>query len=200
MYGRPDPVNYPKVDVLTVFEKIQPLYLEIGAGKGGFICEMAKLYPNRNFIAVEKDENVIVSGVERAKAEGLMNVRFIACRAENLPFLFPLPVFDGLFLNFSCPYPKGTYKNRRLTNPRFLKVYQIFLNENAPIIQKTDNRPFFEYSVESFLTCGYRLEEMTFDLYSSDYVEENVPTEYEKKFVSENKPICRLKAVFEKTP
>ncbi|MCQ2399427.1 MAG: tRNA (guanosine(46)-N7)-methyltransferase TrmB, partial [Clostridia bacterium] len=116
------------------------------------------------------------------------------CGAENLNFLLPENKIEKIYLNFSCPYPKKTYHNRRLTNPRFLNLYRSLLTDGGYIIQKTDNRPFFDYSVESFSSSGYEIDEITYDLYSSEYINDNIATEYEKKFVAEGKPICRLKA------
>jgi tRNA (guanine-N7-)-methyltransferase len=195
VYGRPDEKNYVKIDKTTAFENPQnPLFLEIGCGKGGFIIEMAKQNPDKNFIALEKDDNVMVTAMENAISAGVKNLKFIICGAEQLLFLFSEDFFDGLYLNFSCPYPKGTYANRRLTNPKFLKIYEKILKKGANIIQKTDNRPFFEYSLESFKEYGMPVEEETFDLYASDYLSGNIATEYETKFASEGKPICRLKA------
>ncbi len=194
VYGRPDEKNYIKIDINKAFTNPNnPLFLEIGCGKGGFIIETALKNPDKNYIAVEKDDNVMVTAMENAISSGVKNLKFIICGAEQLLFLFSENTFDGLYLNFSCPYPKGTYANRRLTNPKFLKIYSQILKDEANIIQKTDNRPFFEYSLESYEQFGNPVVESTFDLYSSDYLSGNIATEYEKKFASEGKPICRVK-------
>ncbi|MBO7187123.1 MAG: tRNA (guanosine(46)-N7)-methyltransferase TrmB, partial [Clostridia bacterium] len=193
-YGRPKEEDFIKLNLNEVFSNDNPVFLEIGCGKGGFITELASLNPDKNFVAVEKDDNVMVSALERAVEMGLKNVKFIICSAENLPFILDIFSIDGIYLNFSCPYPKGTYANRRLTNPRFLDIYRRLLKPNGKIIQKTDNVDFFNYSIESYSFCGYSVKEVTYDLYNSEYVVGNIATEYEKKFVSDNKPICRLVA------
>ena len=197
IYGRPNKENYPDIDVKKAFGNESPVYLEIGSGKGSFICQMAKNNPQNNYIAVEKDDNVMVSAMELASEMDLNNVKFVICGAEQLDFLFSENTFDGLYLNFSCPYPKGTYANRRLTNPKFLRVYQSLLKSGAKIIQKTDNRPFFEYSLQSYNESSLKVTEVTFDLYKSEFLDGNVATEYEKKFVSIGKPICRAVVVIE---
>ncbi len=197
IYGRPKKENYPDIDVKKAFNNENPVFLEIGSGKGSFICQMAKNNPQNNYIAVEKDDNVMVSAMELALDMGLNNVKFVICGAEQLDFLFSENTFDGLYLNFSCPYPKGTYANRRLTNPKFLRLYQSLLKSGAKIIQKTDNRPFFEYSLQSYNECALKVTDVTFDLYKSDFLQGNVATEYEKKFVSIGKPICRAVVVIE---
>ncbi|MBO5286430.1 MAG: tRNA (guanosine(46)-N7)-methyltransferase TrmB [Clostridia bacterium] len=193
-YGRPDPKDYPKLDFKTVFGNDNPVHMEIGCGKGGFITELASKTPDINYIAVEKDDNVTVSAVENAKKAGLKNVKFIICCAENLFLLINDGTIGRIYLNFSCPYPKHTYRNRRLTNPKFLQMYRSFLAKGGGVFQKTDNKPFFDYSLESYALSGYRTEKVTKDLYNSDYLEGNVATEYEKKFVLYGETICRVEA------
>ncbi len=193
-YGRPKQEDFIKINFNEVFANDNPVFLEIGCGKGAFITELAFLNPDKNYVAVEKDDNVMVSAMERAIEMGLKNVKFIICSAENLPFLLDIFSVDGIYLNFSCPYPKKTYANRRLTNPKFLDIYRKILKPNGVIVQKTDNVDFFNYSLESYAFCGYSVKEVTYDLYNSEYVVGNIATEYEKKFVMDGNNICRLVA------
>ena len=183
--------NY--LDFEELFGNSNPVYMEIGCGKGQFVCELAKLHPEYNYLAVEKVGNVIVSAAERAKNEGLTNVRFLKCGAEYLQCFIPKKSIEGLYLNFSCPYPKKAYTSHRLTNERFLNIYKDILKDGAEIHQKTDNMHFFEYSIEEFTKCGFALKNISLDLHSSDF-EGNIVTEYESKFVAEGLPIYRLEA------
>ncbi|MBQ1451455.1 MAG: tRNA (guanosine(46)-N7)-methyltransferase TrmB [Clostridia bacterium] len=183
--------NY--LDFEELFGNANPVYMEIGCGKGQFVCELAKLHPEYNYLAVEKVGNVIVSAAERAKNEGLQNVRFLKCGAEYLQCFIPEKSIEGLYLNFSCPYPKKAYTSHRLTNERFLNIYKDILKDGAEIHQKTDNMHFFEYSIEEFTKCGFALKNVSLDLHSSDF-EGNIVTEYESKFVAEGLPIYRLEA------
>ncbi len=183
--------NY--LDFEELFGNANPVYMEIGCGKGQFVCEFAKLHPEYNYLAVEKVGNVIVSAAERAKNEGLTNVRFLKCGAEYLQCFIPEKSIEGLYLNFSCPYPKKAYTSHRLTNERFLNIYKDILKDGAEIHQKTDNMHFFEYSIEEFTKCGFALKNISLDLHSSDF-EGNIVTEYESKFVAEGLPIYRLEA------
>lgn len=186
-------LNKDYIDFKELFGNDNPVYLEIGCGKGQFACEMAKLHPNWNFLAVEKVQNVIVAAAEKARNDELPNVRFVKCGAEYLPCFIPDKSIAGIYLNFSCPYPKNAYKSHRLTNERFLKIYNELLMDNAIICQKTDNMHFFEYSLEEFSRCGWRVENISLDLHNSD-IEENVVTEYEHRFSSQGFPIYRLEA------
>lgn len=180
-------------DFEELFGNSNPVELEIGCGKGGFICETAKLNPDINYIAVEKTGNVIVSGCERALKENLTNVIFVKGGAEYLPKYLPENSIDNIYLNFSCPYPKKRYENHRLTNGRFLELYKMFLKKNGRIFQKTDNMHFFEYSISEFSKNGFALENVSLDLHNSDF-ENNVMTEYEKRFSDLGQPIYRLEA------
>ena len=179
-------------DFSLIFGNDNPVCIEIGCGKGKFVNEIACRYPDINFIAVERLTNVIVTAVEKTESLGLKNVRYLNVSAENLPCFIPEKSIKRIYLNFSCPYPKNTYANRRLTNKRFLGVYESLLMSGGDIYQKTDNKNFFAYSLEQYSLAGYKLKNVTLDLTQSE--EENVVTEYEQKFIEKNMPIYKLEA------
>ncbi len=181
------------IDFASVFGS-RKVELEIGCGKGGFICEMAARRPDTGFLAVEVSKNVIVEGCKKALALGLTNVRFLNCAAELLPCFLPPQSIQKLYLNFSCPYPKHTYASHRLTHPRFLQSYRQYLAPGVEIHQKTDNMHFFEYSIEQFSRCGYKIKNVSLDLHNSSWQKENIMTEYETKFSQMGLPIYRLEA------
>lgn len=179
------------------FGNDNPLYLEIGCGKGGFALEFARRNPEINLIAIEKTPNVLVTGMEehiRLGIESLPNLRFCLGQAEYLEHLFHERTIDRLFLNFSCPFPKKQYASHRLTHARFLEIYRKVLKNGAEIHQKTDNMHFFEFSIEQFSANGFPLKNVTLDLHSSGF-EGNIMTEYEKRFSEMGQPIYRLEAV-----
>ncbi|MBQ1943057.1 MAG: tRNA (guanosine(46)-N7)-methyltransferase TrmB [Clostridia bacterium] len=169
-----------------IFGNDNPVYLEIGCGKGSFALAYAKKHPDRNILAVEKISNVIVAALESAKeAEGetghIANLRYLNCGAEYLPFYIPSGSIAGIYLNFSCPYPKNTYAHRRLTARRFLEDYTKMLVSGGTVTQKTDNAPFFDYSLQEYAAAGYTTLSVNYDLYAGD-ISDNIPTEYEKMF------------------
>ena len=180
-------------DFKELFGNDNPVELEIGCGKGGFVNEKARQNPDINFLAVEKIGNVIVSACETAMKNELKNVRFLKCSAEYLEKYIPPKSISLIYLNFSCPYPKNKYKNHRLTNRKFLKIYSSILQDGAEIHQKTDNMHFFEYSLEEFSVAGYKMKNISLDLHKSDF-EGNIITEYEKRFSDMGFPIYRLEA------
>lgn len=182
------------LDFRALFHNDNPVYLEIGCGRGQFACQSAINNPQINFIAVEKVSNVIVDAGERALALGSpKNLRFFNSGAEYLLRYLPPHSIGRIYLNFSCPYPKKTYKNRRLTNRRFLEIYKTLLAPAGEVHQKTDNMHFFEYSLEEFSCCGWNLKNISLDLHRSG-IQDNVLTEYEEKFSAMGLPIYRLEA------
>jgi tRNA (guanine-N7-)-methyltransferase len=186
--------RYDLIDLNQTFGNSNPLSLEIGCGKGGFALTFAQNNPNVNLIAVEKLSNVIVEACEKAIQHGTpSNLQFANCSAENLIYFLPPNSVETIYLNFSCPYPKKAYANRRLTNQKFLKLYKYLLKKDGQIIQKTDNVPFFDYSKEQFEENGFVLEYQTYDMYAGD-VSNNIATEYEQKFVAQGVKINRLEA------
>ena len=181
------------IDFKAWFKNDNPIYLEIGCGKGKFSCEYAKSHPEINLIAVEKTANVLVSACEKAKTENIENLKFLKCSAEYLEKYIKENSIERLFLNFSCPFPKKAYATHRLTHLNFLEIYKRLLKPTAEIHQKTDNMHFFEFSIEQFTLGGFKLKNISLDLHNSDF-EGNIETEYGHRFASLGQPIYRLEA------
>lgn len=176
-----------------IFGNSNPVCLEIGCGKGKFVAETAKLNPNINFVACEKISNVIIDACERVVEEGLKNVYFLNCAAEVLEkYLKPRSV-KSIYLNFSNPLPKEGYKRQRLTHPRFLNIYREILHTGGTIVQKTDSKDFYLFSLESYKQAGFEIKETCEDL-KNNPVAGDVETEHEKLFKSQGKPIYRIVA------
>ena len=186
--------NMPAYDDKPVYP-VCPVYLEIGCGKGDFICAMAQKFPDINFIAVEKISDVAVIAIEKAKNFNLPNVKFMIADAKNLADCFDSGQISRIYLNFSDPWHKRYQHNNRLTAPAFLEIYKKILNPDSKIILKTDNKDFFDYSVKSLSSNGFIIEHKTYDLYSSEFIENNIQTEYERNFVSQGIKICYLEAI-----
>ncbi len=182
------------LDWRRVFGNDNPVRLELGCGKGQWVCRMAAAYPDVNFVAVENVTNVIVAACEKAKALGLKNVRFANCGVEYLPRNVLPHSVDAIYLNFSSPYPKNQYENRRLTNARYLDLYRGWLKKGGDIRQKTDNRPFFEYSLVSMSRNGLRFKRISCDLHRTPDIP-NLTSEYEDRFAPLG-PIYYVEAEF----
>ena len=177
-------------DFEKIFKNGNPVRLEIGCGKGRFICELAKMQPDINFIACEKVSNVIIDACERAAREGIKNLHFLNSAAEVLERYFKPETVEVIYLNFSNPLPKEGYKKQRLTHPKFLEIYRRILKSGGKIIQKTDDKDFYLFSLESYKEAGYKILE-TCENYAVP-AEGDVETEHEKFFKERGKNIYRI--------
>ncbi len=175
-------------------KEMLPAELEIGCGKGRFICENAKANPDKKYIAVELSTDALITALESAAEQEIPNVKFINTNAVNLPSFFKKGDISTIYLNFSDPWPKSRHAKRRLTYRSFLKIYEQLLDESGKICFKTDNRALFDFSLEEFKECGWTLEDVTYDLHNSPYNEGNIMTEYEKNFSEKGFSINRLVA------
>lgn len=181
------------LSLADLFGNDNPVELEIGCGKGGFICQLAARHPEVNFLAVEKYANVLVTAAETAAERGLTNIRFLWGDAEYLPRFIPPHSVRRLYLNFSTPFPKKRYAIHRLTHRHFLDIYRGLLTNHGAVEQKTDDRGLFQFSLEEFSQSGYILQRVSLDLHAEDYPD-NIVTEYEQRFINEGLPIYRLEA------
>lgn len=182
-------------DIKSVFPDDKELRMEIGCGKGAFILETAKRNPDINFIAVEKNLNVLVLAAEKIKNAELTNVRFVAGDANILREFETETKCDVIYINFCDPWPKNGYRKRRLTHENHLVIWEKLLKENGEIHFKTDNKGLFEFSLNSFSDYDMKLKNITLDLHNSAF-EGNVMTEYETLFSQKGQPIYRCEAMF----
>ena len=173
------------------FGNNNPIYVEIGMGKGDFIIENAIRYPNVNFIGIEKYDSVLSRAVVKVP-EGMDNLLFLRMDAKGINDVFDKEI-DRVYLNFSDPWPKDRHARRRLTSGEFLERYDGIFKHDKEIHQKTDNRFLFEFSIISLVNNGYKLEDVCLDLHNSNR-ENIIMSEYEKKFVKNNNIIYYLVA------
>jgi len=176
----------------NLFNNNNKIHIEIGMGKGDFIIGMAKKYPNINFIGIEMYDSVIVKAVKKLGEIDLPNLRLIRMDAKQIEDVFDKEI-DLIYLNFSDPWPKNRNAKRRLTHERFLNRYEKIFKDKKTIFMKTDYIDLFAFSIESLSDFGYKLKNVTLDLHNSDF-EDNVMTEYEKKFSEKGFRINRLEA------
>lgn len=168
-----------------LFANDNPIYLEIGMGKGQFIYENAKKYKDINFIGIERFDSIMAKAI--LKMEEVPNLRLIKYDASLIEEVFDHEI-DKLYLNFSDPWPKNRHENRRLTSKVFLEKYQNIFKDKQQIEVRTDNRDFFLYSVESLSDMEYTLNYVSFNYQSKDLI----MTEYESKFRKKGAKIYHL--------
>ena len=178
---------------LEEFGNKNPIYLEIGCGKGQFIFSQAKENPDRNYIAIEGQENVALRALEKAEQGGLKNLRIFIDYVQDLKDYFEEGELKGIYLNFSDPWPKARHAKRRLTYHKRLQNYKEVIGRDGCIEFKTDNDGLFEFTMEEILEHGFEVVETTRDLHKSEFESKHITTEYEDKFRKNGKNINYVK-------
>ena len=180
-------VTFSKEELLG-FDK--PYYLEIGSGKGQFLVDMAKKFPDKFFVGVER--NVTCAGFTAKKLveQEITNAKLMFINAELLMVEIKDNSVEAIFLNFSDPWPKKRHHKRRLTAESFLANYYRVLKSGGRLIIKTDNVDLFVFTLENLVNSKFKLVYKT-DNYM-DYDEFDTMTEYEKSFRDEGVAIHRL--------
>ena len=175
-----------------LFGNDHPIYVEIGMGKGRFLMDNARTFPEINYIGIEKYSSVLLRGIQKLEEDPLPNVMFIRMEAEYITQVFAPGEVSRIYLNFSDPWPKERNAKRRLPSKQFLARYEQLLIPNGQVEFKTDNRPLFDFAVEEADLAGWKTEVCTYDLHSDEeLVKGNIMTEYEEKFSSMGNPICK---------
>lgn len=169
------------------------LYLELGCGKGKFITARAMADKEADFIGIEGLDAVIVRGLEKATENEVKNVRYVMEYVKDIRDFFEDGELDGIYLNFSDPWPKARHAKRRLTYGDTLLKYKQVLKPEGFIAFKTDNEGLFDFTMEEIERLGFEIKEMSRDLHNSDLAAKEFTTEYEEKFHGYGKNINYVK-------
>ncbi|HKM28193.1 MAG TPA: tRNA (guanosine(46)-N7)-methyltransferase TrmB [Anaerovoracaceae bacterium] len=180
-----------------IFGNDNPLFLEIGCGKGKFIADLADQNPEKNFVAIEGQESVVLRAFEKAKARDLQNLRIIVGYVDDVREYFAEAELAGIYLNFSDPWPKERHAKRRLTYHKRLMTYARVIDKTGFIEFKTDNDGLFDFTLEQIEEAGMSVEEMTTDLHNSNFASREITTEYEDKFrgIGKNINYVKIRAI-----
>ena len=177
--------------LIDSLETKMPVYLEIGMGMGDFICESALANKDIFFLGLEKDETCVARAIIKAKELNLLNFKVMHINADEILEHFKENSVDRIYLHFSDPWPKKGHHKRRLTYNSFLEKYKFILKDKGEIIFKTDNKAFFEDSLEYFKEANLKVLDISYDYHS---VKRNEPlTGYERKFKDLGNPIYYVK-------
>lgn len=174
-----------------LFKNDNPIYLEIGMGKGKFIIQNAIDNPNINYIGIEMYDSVILRAIEKSNELLVDNLYLVRMDARLINDIFDKEI-DLIYLNFSDPWPKDRHAKRRLTSPRFLSRYDGVFSGDKRIVMKSDNIGLFDYSVSSLREYGYDIDYLTYDLHRER--DNIITTEYEDKFIDRGILINYLEA------
>ena len=182
------------------FGNNNPVILELACGKGEYTVNLAKLFPDKNFIGIDYKGNRIWRGAKTALEEGIDNVGFLRIQIETILEHFDENEISEIWITFPDPQPQQSREKKRLTHPRFLERYKFILKEDGILHLKTDNDGFYAYTLEQIDNLGYHKIKETTDLYNSNLVDEvlSIKTYYEKKYLAVDKNINYVQWQFNK--
>lgn len=178
-----------------LFGNKNPIKLELGMGRGDFIIEMAKTYPNINFIGLEINDSQMVMAIKNLERLKLPNLKLINADASNIAEYFGKEI-DTIYLTFSEPWPKKIDEKKRFTHFTYLKLYDRIFKKHKHIILKTDNKGLFAYSLETLSQYWYVFDKISLDLHNDERQISNIMTNYEKQYQKEGRPIYYIDASF----
>ena len=199
-------INNPEEQIgkwKEIFKNENPIYLELGCGKGGFASQFGIKNTTKNLICI--DEAKAMLGIAKRKIEKeylehnqeINNICIVLYDIERISKIFDEnDKIERIYINFCNPWPRGKHKKRRLTHPRQLEQYKKFLTPNAEIHFKTDDDELFQESIEYFNETGFTILEKTYDLhnYNGEALKQNIVTEHEKMFSEQGIKIKFLRA------
>lgn len=173
------------------FGNDNPLTLEIGCGRGDYSLALAVRYPWRNFVGVDVKGARLWTGARRAIVLGVENVAFLRASALALPDFIPAASVDEIWIPFPDPFPKKRKARRRLTAPEFLQVYGQLLQPQGRVHVKTDDRGFYEFTLETIKRRGLPVLQVDDDVYQAGLQESvlAIQTKYEKNHIAEGRTI-----------
>lgn len=181
------------------FANDNPVVLELACGKGEYTVNMARLFPEKNFIGIDYKGNRIWRGAKTALEDNIHNVGFLRIQIENLLDYFGPGEIDEIWITFPDPQPQLSREKKRLTSSRFLVMYHPLLKPGGVVHLKTDNDGLHAYTADKIAELGLKQHVRTEDLYQSPHADEvlSIKTYYEKKYLKDNKNINYLKFSFE---
>jgi tRNA (guanine-N7-)-methyltransferase len=181
------------------FKNSKPLVLELACGKGEYSVNLARLFPEKNFVGLDYKGNRIWRGAKTAIEDGIENVAFLRIQIENILDYFQVAEVSEIWITFPDPQPQISREKKRLTFPGFLAKYKTILKPGGILHLKTDNDALHAYTHEKIAELGLQLHVRTEDLYRSDFADEvlSIKTYYEKKYLANEKSINYLKFSFQ---
>lgn len=178
------------------FKNEHPIVLELGCGKGEYTVNLAKKYPEKNFIGVDIKGARLWRGAKTALDDGLPNVGFLRTQIELLDHIFGQHEVDEIWITFPDPQIKYKRTKHRLTNAKFLELYKLILIPEGIIHLKTDSEFMHGYTLGLLHGLGHEVLYAHHDVYGNDYTPEEVTsikTYYESQYLEEGKKITYIR-------
>jgi tRNA (guanine-N7-)-methyltransferase len=164
---------------LKYFSNDNPITLELACGKGEYTFELARMFPEKNFIGIDRKGNRLWIGAKNCLDSGLTNAAFFRLDVELIGDVFPANSISEIWITFPDPYPKRKQAKKRLTSSLYLKMYRRILKTDGLIHLKTDNEVLVESTVRSIE--GENMSNLYADATSDEIL--LIKTQYEKRFL-----------------
>ncbi len=181
------------------FKNDRPITIELACGRGEYSVNLARQFPDRNYIGIDKKGDRLWKGSTWAVEEGLKNVALLRTDILFIESFFEAGEVDEVWLTFPDPLPRKRDAKRRLSSARYLDMYKKILQPNGYFRFKTDNTDLFNFTLEEL---SYRNDiqdfEYTHDLYQSPLRPEcyDIKTKYEEMFSAQGELIKYLRFKF----
>jgi tRNA (guanine-N7-)-methyltransferase len=176
----------------SVFNKKQPITLELACGKGEYAIGLAEMFPMNNYIGVDIKGNRIYTGARKVEEAQIPNVAFLRAPIDNITDYFEENSIDGIWITFSDPFLKAGKAKNRLTHQNFLSRYQKILKPGGIIHLKTDAEPLYRFTLETIQQLNCKIVESIEDIYKDGAHATgplSIKTFYEKMHLAEGKTI-----------
>ena len=178
-----------KEKLKKILRDCQKIYLELAAGRGEYTLYLAEKDKSATCLAVDFRSDRLLWGAKRALEKNLSNAIFLRERVEELPnYLKPHSV-DKIWLPFPDPFPKDKHEKHRLTNEKYLLLYKNLLKKDGKIFFKTDNRQFFEYTLQKLKEANSKIIKISQNLLQEKEEELTLPTRYQTQAINGGRKI-----------
>lgn len=176
------------------FKNSYPITLELGCGRGEYTVGLARLYPEANFIGMDIKGNRIWKGAKTALEEHLQNVAFVRSQIEQVAAYFGPEEVREIWITFPDPQLRTAKMKKRLTHPRFLRLYQQFLSKEGHIHLKTDSPDLYDFTKTVIDLYGLTLIEDSGDIYGQGKLTEilAIKTHYEQLDIARSQKVHYL--------
>jgi tRNA (guanine-N7-)-methyltransferase len=177
----------------SFFQNENPVVLELACGRGEYTLGLAAMHPSQNFIGVDVKGNRMYIGAKYALEKQLNNAAFLRTQIEMLTDYFTTNEVDEIWITFPDPQLRTSTAKRRLTHPRFLRLYQKLLKPDGSIHLKTDSPQLYKFTKRVIELYGLSLVDESEDVYSNTHKTElDIKTHYENLDIAQSKRIHYL--------
>ena len=177
------------------FKNENPVVLELACGRGEYTIGLASMFPQQNFIGIDIKGNRMYIGAKKALDNSLTNAAFLRTQVEKITDYFAKAEVDEIWITFPDPQLRGSKAKKRLTHPRFLRLYNEILKTGGSINLKTDSPQLYGFTKTVIELYKLNLVEDSDDVYAQTLVKEplKIKTHYESLDIAQSKKIHYLK-------